>query len=134
MSAIYLTQKDYERLHLLVQNQRAAGPAALVEPLCRELRHAKIIPSEEIPVDVITMNSLVRLREIKSGTIMELTLVYPKNADVATRKISILAPVGSAILGRKVGQEVECAAPRGTLTYQVEEVLYQPESSGDLHL
>ncbi|GGK73614.1 nucleoside diphosphate kinase regulator [Rufibacter glacialis] len=134
MDNILLTEKDYERLHLLVQAQRTSGAPATIESLCKELREAKIIPSEEVPVDIVTMNSLVRLREKKSNTVMELTLSYPKNADVSTRKISVLSPVGTAILGRKVGEEVECPAPRGLLTYQIEEVIYQPEAAGDLFL
>ncbi|QHL88220.1 nucleoside diphosphate kinase regulator [Nibribacter ruber] len=134
MNSVFLTEQDYERLHLLVQAQRSVAPALVVEGLCKELRTATLIPAEQVPVDVVTMNSQVRLREKKSGTVMDLTLVYPKNADVATRKISVLAPVGFAILGRKVGQEVECPAPRGTLQYQIEEVMYQPEAAGDFNL
>ncbi|AKQ47015.1 GreA/GreB family elongation factor [Rufibacter radiotolerans] len=134
MNSVFLTEQDYERLHLLVQAQRSVGPAALVEGLCKELRTATLLPAKQVPVDVVTMNSQVRLREKKSGTVMDLTLVYPKNADVTTRKISVLAPVGFAILGRQVGQEVECPAPRGTLRYQIEQVIYQPEAAGDFNL
>jgi regulator of nucleoside diphosphate kinase len=134
MDSVFLTEKDYERLHLLVQAQRSVAPAAMVEGLCKELRTATLLPAEQVPVDVVTMNSEVRLREKNSGTVMDLTLVYPKNADVTTRKISVLAPVGFAILGRQVGQEVECPAPRGTLRYQIEQVIYQPEASGDFNL
>ncbi|MFB9862938.1 nucleoside diphosphate kinase regulator [Rufibacter immobilis] len=134
METVFLTEKDYERLHLLVQAQRSSGAPAQVEGLCKELRTAQIIPSEEVPVDVVTMNSLVRLREKKSGTVMELTITYPKDANVAERKISVLAPVGTAILGRKVGQEVACSAPRGMLSYEIEEVIYQPEAAGDFYL
>ncbi|GAB2543907.1 nucleoside diphosphate kinase regulator [Rufibacter soli] len=134
MDSVFLTEKDYERLHLLVQAQRSVAPAAMVEGLCKELRTATLLPAEQVPVDVVTMNSEVRLREKTSGTVMDLTLVYPKNADVTTRKISVLAPVGFAILGRQVGQEVECPAPRGTLRYQIEQVIYQPEASGDFNL
>ncbi|WP_205504244.1 nucleoside diphosphate kinase regulator [Rufibacter psychrotolerans] len=134
MNSIYLTQKDHERLHQLVQQQRSSGSPNTVAGLCQELRHAHQLPSEEVPEDVITMNSLVRLKEKKSGTVLELTLVYPKDADVTTRKISVLAPVGTAILGRKVGQEVECTVSGRTLTYRVEEVIYQPEAAGDFYL
>ncbi|MGV3540567.1 MAG: nucleoside diphosphate kinase regulator [Rufibacter sp.] len=134
MEPIFVTQKDYDRLHQLVQHQRMTGSPQAIEGLCQELRRAQIIPSEEVAVDVITMNSSVRLREKKSGTLLELTLVYPKDADVASRKISVIAPVGTAILGRKVGQEVDCAVPGRTLTYQVEEVMYQPEAAGDFYL
>ncbi|AMM52798.1 GreA/GreB family elongation factor [Rufibacter sp. DG15C] len=134
MNPIFLTEKDYERLLSLAQTHRSITNAAVVEGLCKELRLATIIPAHEVPVDVVTMHSQVRLREKKSGVVMDLSLVYPKEADVATRKISVLAPVGSAILGRKVGEEIECPAPGGTLLYEIEEVMYQPEAAGDFHL
>ncbi|MBA9076027.1 MULTISPECIES: nucleoside diphosphate kinase regulator [Rufibacter] len=134
MNVIYLTEKDHERLHQLVQHQRTVGAPQTVENLCQTLRLAHLIPSEEVPEDVVTMNSLVRLKEKKSGTVMELTLVYPKDADMNARKISVLAPVGAAILGKKVNQEVECAVASRTLAYRVEEVIYQPEAAGDFFL
>ena len=133
MSIIYLTQKDYQRLHSLVLAQRGANGAQAVEALSKELKRASIVPSEEIPVDVVTMNSLVRLRELKSSAVMEITIVYPKDADLASRKISILAPVATAVLGCRVGDTVEWPAPHGTVTYSVEEIIYQPEAAGDLH-
>jgi regulator of nucleoside diphosphate kinase len=135
MSTIYLTEKDYQRLHSLVQAQRmAVGPQA-VDALCKELKRAEIVASEEIPTDVITMNSFVRLKELTSASTMEITIVYPKDADLSHRKISVLAPVATAVLGCKVGDEVEWAvANGGTVKYKVEEILYQPEAAGDFYL
>lgn len=134
MNLIYLTEKDYERLHTLVQIERSNGGRVSTDGLCRELKRAKVVASEEIPVDVVTMNSVVKLTELKSGAVMELTLVYPKDADLQKRKVSILAPVATAILGSKVGEEVTWDAPQGKVTYKVEEILYQPEAAGDLFL
>lgn len=134
MNPIYLTEKDYERLHSLVQVQRQNGGSAAVEGLCKELKRAKVVASEEVPVDVVTMNSFVRLKDLKTGNVMEITVVYPKDADLSTRKVSILAPVATAILGCKVGDEVEWPAPQGMVSYKVEEILYQPEAAGDFYL
>lgn len=134
MNPIYLTEKDYERLHSLVQVQRQNGGSAAVEGLCKELKRAKVVASEEVPVDVVTMNSFVRLKDLKTGNVMEITVVYPKDADLSTRKVSILAPVATAILGCKVGDEVEWPAPQGIVSYKVEEILYQPEAAGDFYL
>ncbi|MBB6610660.1 nucleoside diphosphate kinase regulator [Pontibacter sp. Tf4] len=134
MNTIYLTEKDYERLHSLVQVQRQSGGAAAVEGLCQELKRAKVVASEEIPKNVVTMNSLVRLKDLKSNGTMEITVVYPKDADLNSRKISVLAPVATAILGCKVGDEIEWPAPKGKLNYVIEEILYQPEAAGDLFL
>ncbi|WP_162426794.1 nucleoside diphosphate kinase regulator [Pontibacter pudoricolor] len=134
MNPIYLTEKDQERLHSLVQLQRQNGGAASVEGLCKELKRAKVVASEEVPTDVVTMNSLVRLKDMKTGKEIEITVVYPKDADLNARKISVLAPVATAILGGKVGDEVEWPAPQGMLYYKIESILYQPEAAGDLFL
>jgi regulator of nucleoside diphosphate kinase len=134
MNTIYLTEKDYQRLHNLVQAQRLISGARAVEALSMELRRAKVVASEDIPADVITMNSLVRLREVKSSSEINITIVFPKDADLSNWKISVLAPIGTAVLGCKVGDKVEWAAPQGTVTYIVEEVLFQPEAAGEPYL
>ena len=134
MDTSYLTQKDYQRLHSLVLAQRGINGPQAVEGLSRELKRARVVPSEEIPVDVVTMNSLVKLKDLKSSAVMEITIVYPKDADLASRKVSILAPVATAVLGCRVGDEVEWPAPQGTVKYKVEEIIYQPEAAGDQYL
>ena len=131
---IYLTEKDYQRLHSLVQAQRHVNGPEAVEALGKELKRAKVVASEEIPVDVITMNSTVRLKELKSRSEMIITIVYPKDVDLTSRKVSVLAPVGTAILGCKVGDKIEWPLPKGPVTYKIEEILYQPEAEGDLYL
>ncbi|WP_161888239.1 nucleoside diphosphate kinase regulator [Pontibacter russatus] len=134
MNTIYLTQRDYQRLHSLVLAQREISGPQAVEGLSRELKRARVVPSEEIPVDVVTMNSLVKLKDLKTSAVMEITIVYPKDADLANRKVSILAPVATAVLGCRVGDEVEWPAPQGTVKYKVEEIIYQPEAAGDQYL
>lgn len=134
MNTIYLTQRDYQRLHSLVLAQRGISGPQAVEGLSRELKRARVVPSEEIPVDVVTMNSLVKLKDLKSSAVMEISIVYPKDADLANRKVSILAPVATAVLGCRVGDEVEWPAPQGTVKYKVEEIIYQPEAAGDQYL
>ncbi|WP_299985641.1 nucleoside diphosphate kinase regulator [uncultured Pontibacter sp.] len=132
---IYLTEQDYKRLVDLVQQQRqGAGMQPNIAKLGEELKRAKRVASEEIPAEVVTMNSSVLLRDLKSGKEMEITLVYPKDADVNTRKISILAPVGTAIIGCKEGDEIEWPVPSGTINYKIEKVTFQPEASGNFSL
>ncbi|MHC2991866.1 GreA/GreB family elongation factor [Pontibacter sp. HJ8] len=134
MNPIYLTQKDYERLHSVVQIERQTRGPQAVEAISGELKRAKVVASEKIPKDVVTMNSVVRLREMKKGAELEITIVYPKDADLAQRRISVLAAVGTAVLGCKKGDTVEWPAPQGTVIYKVEEIIYQPEAAGDLNL
>ncbi len=134
-NVIYLTEQDYKRLVDLVQHQRVgAGMQANMATLGEELKRARRVASEEIPAEVVTMNSSVLLRDLKSGNDLEITLVYPKDADVNARKISILAPVGTAIIGCREGDEIEWPVPSGTINYKIEKVTFQPEAAGNFSL
>lgn len=77
---------------------------------------------------------LVRLKELKGLTEVGLSAVYPGDAALPNRKVSVLAPVATAVPGSRVGDEVERPAPQGTVAYRVEESIYQPEAAGDLYL
>jgi regulator of nucleoside diphosphate kinase len=134
METIFLTDKDYERLHQVVKVQRRSSGPIVVEALSRELKRAHVVPSQEIPQDIVTMHSRVRLRDIKSPAAMEITIVYPHQADILSRKVSVLAPVGTAILGCQVGEVVKWPVAKGNLSYRIEEIIYQPEAAGDFNL
>lgn len=131
LSVIYLTKLDHDRLLRLVQQERQAHGQERVAALSSELKRAQLVASEDVPPDVVTMNSRVRLRELTSGTELEITLVYPQFADINTRKISILAPVATAVLGCRVGDKVDWPLPKGRATYWVDAVLHQPEAADD---
>ena len=132
MKTIYLTKADHVKLLALVEAERRSSGNQNIGPLSQELKRAQLVDSANVPPDIITMNSVVRLRELKTQTELEITLVYPKEADVAQRKISILAPVATAVLGCRVGDQIKWPLPKGTATYAVEAILYQPEAAGDL--
>lgn len=103
------------------------------EELRAELDRADIVKPEEMPPDVVTMNSAVTFRMESSGKEFSLTLVYPSDIDGNTGKISILAPVGSALLGLREGDDISWPGPGGgLLQVRVLKVVYQPERSGDL--
>ena len=106
------------------------GKAALEAELAR----AEIVEPEAIPPNVVTMNSTVRFTIAEAGEEFRLTLVYPKDVGGEHERISVLAPVGSALLGLSVGDELEWPRPGGgKSTVRVIDVLYQPERSGELH-
>jgi regulator of nucleoside diphosphate kinase len=129
---IYLTQKDLERLENLLPTVQSSDNILRLE---EELGRAVVLPSEQIPPDVVTMNSRVRVFDASENREMTITLVYPSQADASAGKISVLAPVGSALLGLSVGQSIEWPLPDGRRKIlRISEVLYQPEASGDLHL
>ena len=133
MNTIWVTNADYARLHLLVLSHRLQFGNGAVEALNHELRRAERVAATDILPDVVTMNSRVRLRDLHSDAQLEITLVYPQYADVKAGKISILAPVATAVLGCRVGDKVTWPLPTGTgqATYWLEAILYQPEAIGD---
>ena len=98
-----------------------------------ELKRVRVVPQSHVPSEVITMNSVVRLRDLDTEELEEYDLVYPVDADVAHNRISVLAPVGTAILGYRLGGVIEWLVPAGPRRLRVEEVLYQPERAGALH-
>jgi regulator of nucleoside diphosphate kinase len=100
----------------------------------KELSRAEVVAPKDVPADVVTMNSKVSLRDLDTGDEMDITLVFPKDADITQDKVSVLAPIGTAMLGYRVGDVVEWTVPDGVRRLHIEKVLYQPEASGDLHL
>ncbi|MFZ1744687.1 MAG: nucleoside diphosphate kinase regulator [Nitrospirales bacterium] len=135
---IYITEFDLNRLTELLgvwQTFKGSKSTSIhLESLMEELDRAHIVLPKDIPADVVTMNSRVRLSDMSKGEELEYTLVFPRDADTATGKISILAPVGTAILGYRVGDSIEWQVPIGTRKLKIEEILYQPEAAGDYHL
>ena len=94
---------------------------------------AEIVPHEGIDEDIVTVNSVVSFRDELTGGVQRVTIVYPPDADVAERRISVLSPVGSALLGRKVGARTAFCRPDGTRReLRVRELHYQPEAAGHL--
>ncbi|WP_397453598.1 nucleoside diphosphate kinase regulator [Pseudomonas sp. NA-150] len=131
-SSITLTRLDLQRLERLIKSLDHETPG--LDALQAELDRADVLESNELPAGVVTMNSRVHCREDVSGKDYHLTLVYPKDAG-SEGTVSILAPIGSALLGLQVGQHIEWPAPGGkTLKLQLLAVEYQPEAAGDVHL
>lgn len=130
-NAIFVTDQDFHRLSALVA--QATGPWA--EALDEELGRAHVISQKDIPNNVVTMNSKVVFYDDASGKESEVTLVYPSDADLAAGRISILAPVGIALLGLRVGQSIDWKMPNGSVKkLKVQSVIFQPEASGQWEL
>ena len=133
---IFITEIDKERLQKIIDESKEfiRGKKEYLENLEHELNRAEVVASENIPNDVITMNSKVLLKDVESGEEMTYTLVYPDDADLMEDKISILAPVGTAILGYRVGNIIDWEVPDGIVRLEVEKILFQPEAAGELEL
>jgi regulator of nucleoside diphosphate kinase len=130
---IFVTNVDLERLSKLLDGVKRwnAQDREHVGRLEAELERAHVVSSSEIPADVVTMNSEVAVRDLDSGAETVFKLVFPSEADVDRQKISILAPVGTAVLGYQVGDTIEWKVPGGIRRLQIERVLYQPEAAGE---
>ena len=134
---IYITKFDKMRLTELVKVATEFGHSRDKEYLTaleEELDRAEALDSKDIPTDVVTMNSKVRVQDLDSGNEMVYSLVFPRDANIDQNRISILAPLGTALLGYRVGDVIEWKVPAGLRRIRVEEVLYQPEAAGDYHL
>ena len=130
---IIISSLDADRLYALMESLPANSFAGEKE-LEAELGRANIVEPHEVPSTVVTMNSTVNFVVESTGEEFTLTLVYPKNIDSSGNKISILAPVGSALLGLSQGDQIEWPKPGGGLvTVTIKEVIYQPERAGELH-
>ena len=132
---LLVTEADFDRLKHLVESPRYRVSHAVLIPALREgLERSRVVEPDRVPNEVVTMNSKVRVRDLKVGVAEAYTLVYPDDADINDGKLSVLAPLGTALLGARVGQVVEFLAPGGTRRLKVEKILYQPEAAGDFHL
>lgn len=129
---IYITEADMKRLRPLLEGVKNSRDD--LRSLQAELEQARVLAPTEIPPDVITMNSKARLRDLDTNEEMIFTLVFPGNANIEQDKISVVAPIGTAMLGHRVGDEFEWEVPAGAVRLRVEAVLYQPEASGHFHL
>ncbi|WP_310598633.1 nucleoside diphosphate kinase regulator [Desulfobulbus sp.] len=131
---IIISTLDAERLGTLLE-ALPANSFPCRDELEEELDRAEIRDPKDMPPNVVTMNSTVRFRIAPSQEEFCLKLVYPQHMDDKGGAVSILAPVGSALLGLSQGDEIEWPKPGGgVLRVRIEEVTYQPERSGDFHL
>ena len=133
---IYITEYDLKRLRELMEEAKRVDRRGnqYLRSLDGELSRSTVVAPTEVPSDVVTMNSQVRLIDLDTHDEMVYTLVFPQEADVTQSKISVLAPIGTAMLGYRVGDTFTWEVPDGVRRLQVKDVLYQPEASGDYHL
>ena len=127
---IVVTSTDMERLRTLIDT--TAGDKA--DALDAELLRAEVVEPTQVPPDVVTMNSRVVYRDEDTGETREVTLSYPQDASLEQGRVSVLAPVGAALLGLSVGQEIDWQLPGGkTKRLHIVSVNYQPQAAGHHH-
>ncbi len=133
---IYITDFDLKRLREMISTWRRSDFSRRndLQELEEELNRGLLVEPHNVPGDVITMNSTACLMDLDTGEELVYTLVFPMDADIQQNKISVLAPIGTAMLGYSVGDTFEWKVPDGIRRLKVKELVYQPEASGHYHL
>lgn len=131
-----MNKLDYARILKCIQDgkSRKTINAMEAETLLNELRAAKIVEPFEVPDDIVTMNSIVRIKFLKTNKEIKFRIVYPDQANIKENKISIFSPVATALIGYKVSDEIDWMVPSGLTKIRIEEILYQPEAEGNYEL
>jgi regulator of nucleoside diphosphate kinase len=133
---IIVTEFDHRRLEGLLELLRARSTvdARYLRELEEELDRAEIVEPAAVPDDVVTMNSEVQLRDLDSGDRLQVTLVFPGTAEANQGRVSVLAPIGLALLGCREAEELSWPTPSRVRRMRVERVLFQPEAAGNFTL
>lgn len=129
---IYVSRIDYARLNSMILDQLEIGNPNLLElnRLNMEIKRARQVDPRKISPDCVTMNSVVEIIFPEGGTSRVIKLVYPRDADVKEANISVLSPLGCALLGYKAGDVITYRTPAGMQSVTIYKILYQPESEG----
>lgn len=136
MKELILSNLDVTRIRKAIDNavRQKKIRSEEVSNLLMELSKAKVVAPEEIPGDVVTMNSIVSVSFLNTKKTIQIQLVYPDMANFRENKISIFSPVATALIGYKAGDEIEWIVPSGLTSIKIEKIIYQPEAAGDFDL
>lgn len=133
---IFVTDFDMKRFKWLLNNSSRFDPLYKkhLKQLELELQNAVVVEPKDIPSDVITMHTKFQIKDLTTGAESVYTLVFPFDADIEQKKLSILAPIGVAVIGYRTGDEVEWEVPGGKRSFLIEKILYQPEAEGNYYI
>ena len=136
MTKIILSKLDYSRIYKCINEARRLNTIGLneAENLLQELHSAEVVDTNEIPSDVVTMNSIVKISFLNTNKTTQFQIVYPDQANIKENRISIFSPVATALIGYKVSDEIEWIVPLGLTKLRIDEIIYQPEAAGDFDL
>ena len=136
MKKVTLTKNDYTRIYKAITDAKNSKTinSNEAEKLLSELSKAEIVTSEKIDKDVVTMNSEVKLFFENTQKEQSFKIVYPQDANLKENKISIFSPIATALIGYKIGDEIEWIVPSGMTKIKIVDLIYQPEAAGDFDL
>lgn len=131
-----MSRLDYTRIMKSIDDAKSQKTikADEAEKLINELKSAKIVDPQDVPVDIVTMNSVVKVSFLNTKKEIQFQIVYPDQANFRENKISIFSPVATALIGYKVGDEIEWMVPSGMTKIRIDKIIYQPEAAGDYTL
>lgn len=132
MNKLILNKLDYHRIKKSISDAKQFNSinASEADILLAELNSAQIVEPEEIPSNVVTMNSIVKISFLNDNKQIQFQIVYPEQAHLKERKISIFSPIATALIGYKVNDEIDWLVPAGLTRIKIDEIIYQPEASG----
>ncbi len=136
MSKIIVNRLDYARIKKCINDAKQFKSITSIEAdnLLKELDSAKIMEPESIPSNVVTMNSIAKITFLNNNKQVQFQIVYPDKANLKENKISIFSPIATSLIGYKVNDEIEWIVPGGLTKIRIDEVIYQPEATGDYEL
>lgn len=136
MSKIIINRLDYARIKKYISDAKQFKSITSIEAdnLLKELDSAKIVEPESIPSNVVTMNSIAKITFLSNNQQVQFQIVYPDQANLKENKISIFSPIATSLIGYKVNDEIEWIVPGGLTKIRIDEIIYQPEATGDYEL
>jgi regulator of nucleoside diphosphate kinase len=136
MSKIIINRLDYARIKKCINDAKQFKSITSIEAdnLLKELDSAKIMEPESIPSNVVTMNSIAKITFLNNNKQVQFQIVYPDQANLRENKISIFSPIATSLIGYKVNDEIEWIVPGGLTKIRIDEIIYQPEATGDYEL
>ena len=128
-----MSRVDYARIKKCINDAKQLKSISITEAekLMEELNSATIVEPEDMPSDVVTMNSIIKMSFPNIDKHVQFQIVYPNQANVKENKISIFSPIATALIGYKIGDEIEWLVPGGLTKIKIVEIIYQPEAAGD---
>lgn len=118
---IVITRSDRDKLGKLIESARSTDREHL-EVLRAELDRAEVLDGDKAPRNVVVMNAWVTITDLDTGLMHEYQVVFPRDADLARKKVSVLAPIGTALLGYQTGSEIEWRVPGGVRRFRIDSV------------
>jgi regulator of nucleoside diphosphate kinase len=136
MKTVILSKLDFMRIMDCIKEGRRNNSITIQEAdsLLKELRSAEVVDPHEVPADIVTMNTVVKFSFLNTNKTVVFQIVYPDKANIKENKVSIFSSIATALIGYKVGDEIEWMTPAGLTRIRIDEIIFQPEAAGQYYV